>query len=260
MSRSRRVGGTCCICGQEGPLTFEHVPPRAAFNDRPVLELAFDAILKMEPGKDPEGGKIRQRGAGAYALCEVCNNRTGAWFSSDFAYWCHQGMDLLLRTGGEPTLCYPFRIYPLRVIKQILAIFCSTNGPGFARRNQDIAALLLSKERRFLSPDFGVFAYLNLRGGSRQTGITSILRLDASPSVVTLNEFCFPPFGYVLTMGSPPPEPQLVDISFFSKYGYDDFRTFYMSFPVLETHLALPGDYRSLDQILEARRQNKARE
>lgn len=29
---AKRVKGTCCICGQEADLTFEHIPPRAAFN------------------------------------------------------------------------------------------------------------------------------------------------------------------------------------------------------------------------------------
>lgn len=29
---AKKVKGTCCICGQETDLTFEHIPPRAAFN------------------------------------------------------------------------------------------------------------------------------------------------------------------------------------------------------------------------------------
>ena len=29
--------GTCRLCGARGELTFEHVPPKAAFNDRGVL-------------------------------------------------------------------------------------------------------------------------------------------------------------------------------------------------------------------------------
>lgn len=29
---ARKVHGICCICGKESDLTFEHIPPRAAFN------------------------------------------------------------------------------------------------------------------------------------------------------------------------------------------------------------------------------------
>ena len=29
---AKKVHGICCICGQETELTFEHIPPRAAFN------------------------------------------------------------------------------------------------------------------------------------------------------------------------------------------------------------------------------------
>ena len=29
---ARKVHSICCICGKESDLTFEHIPPRAAFN------------------------------------------------------------------------------------------------------------------------------------------------------------------------------------------------------------------------------------
>jgi hypothetical protein len=33
------IQGVCCICGSLGRLPFEHVPPRAAFNEHRVLTL-----------------------------------------------------------------------------------------------------------------------------------------------------------------------------------------------------------------------------
>lgn len=63
--------GSCRLCGVEGRLSFEHVPPRAAFNDRPILLYKFDEILNLGPDKTPStGGTIQQKGAGAYTLCE----------------------------------------------------------------------------------------------------------------------------------------------------------------------------------------------
>jgi len=34
--------GECCICGKIGKLTFEHVPPKAAFNDRGVFQAKME--------------------------------------------------------------------------------------------------------------------------------------------------------------------------------------------------------------------------
>jgi hypothetical protein len=44
--------GKCHICGNTGQLSFEHVPPESAFNDKPIIMKPF------EGGK----GKIQQRG------------------------------------------------------------------------------------------------------------------------------------------------------------------------------------------------------
>jgi hypothetical protein len=38
----------CHICGTYGKLSFEHVPPRAAFNDRRILHVAFEEIIATE--------------------------------------------------------------------------------------------------------------------------------------------------------------------------------------------------------------------
>jgi hypothetical protein len=36
----------CCICGQEKEMSFEHVPPRAAFNDKSVVFYNIKNILR----------------------------------------------------------------------------------------------------------------------------------------------------------------------------------------------------------------------
>ena len=91
MARSKKVFGRCRLCGNEGRLSFEHVPPRAAFNDRPILLYKFDEILDLGPDDTPpEGGTVQQKGAGAYTLCERCNNNTGSWYGKHFVSWCHR--------------------------------------------------------------------------------------------------------------------------------------------------------------------------
>ena len=58
---SRMQEGTCHICGTYGKLSYEHVPPQAAFNDKPIL---YKTILEILQGGNFNGlaGKKLQRG------------------------------------------------------------------------------------------------------------------------------------------------------------------------------------------------------
>jgi hypothetical protein len=114
--RNRKIG-LCRLCGIYGPLSREHVPPRAAFNDKPVwtarvAELFgakdFDSFISARSEQD-------QRGAGGYTLCKKCNNDTGAWYAPFFISWAHQGMEYLIKAHGAPAVSVPFHILPLRV-------------------------------------------------------------------------------------------------------------------------------------------------
>jgi hypothetical protein len=67
----KKIEGICRICGCYGPLTFEHVPPRKAFNNRPVIGLPFEQMMSLGPNDHPVG-KPQQAGNGlVYALCQM---------------------------------------------------------------------------------------------------------------------------------------------------------------------------------------------
>jgi hypothetical protein len=101
-----RVTGECCICGYIGELTFEHVPPRAAYNDRRVFEAKMENLLGGEwiPGTAVTNGRYLQRGAGRYSLCGKCNNDTGAWYGTPYVDFARQAMVILSRSKGELSL------------------------------------------------------------------------------------------------------------------------------------------------------------
>lgn len=46
--------GKCALCGKECELTFEHVPPRAAFNSTPARPVSGNEIFKEEVINDKE--------------------------------------------------------------------------------------------------------------------------------------------------------------------------------------------------------------
>ncbi|MGB9647454.1 MAG: hypothetical protein WCB44_20365, partial [Stellaceae bacterium] len=129
--------GTCHICGKYGKLSFDHVPPEAAFNDHRVLRISFEQV---SVGQHPDNlrGRYQQRGAGASTLCVKCNSDTGHWYGTAYADWAAQAMRILLGTSGRPSLEYPFRLFPLRVLKQVVCMFFSINSPLFHTRQPDL--------------------------------------------------------------------------------------------------------------------------
>ncbi len=246
----KKISGRCRICGSIGDLSFEHVPPRAAFNDRPVIRVNLEIALSLGPD-ELLTGQVQQRGMGDHTLCIPCNNNTGSWYGGNFVDWCYQGMEILRRSGGNPSLFYLNYLFPLRILKQIITMFFSVNIDGFQDKNPELVRFVLNKETRYLSPGYRFFVYYNVEGRHRSVGIVAGLRLDGrgdGPAV--FSEITSPPFGYVMALDNRPPDDRLYEISRFADYGYNEFRVEEIRLPVLPTHTGVPGDYRSKDQVL----------
>lgn len=179
MTRARKKIGTCCICGKEGKLSFEHVPPRSAFNDHPIFVANIKELIGNWDGELRSiKGKVHQLGAGDYTLCEKCNSDTGAWYGNAFADWAYQAFQVLTSARGEPSLYYNFRVFPLRVIKQIVCMFFSSNGPDFRTVHPDLVKFVLDREARHLKPSIRIYTYYNLAPVSRQSGVASLLNVE----------------------------------------------------------------------------------
>ena len=262
------VFGTCRICQKHTKLSFEHVPPHAAFNDRPAVNKQISELISKNPDNYfEEKGKKSQRGLGAYTLCEVCNSNTGGWYGTAFAEWAHQGMDILEYAYRTPLLYYNFRIFPLQVLKQIICMFFSITDDLFAFNHPDLVKFIRNKKERHLNPDIRIFAYYNVGPHGRYIGGASIEKIrpdeinrDTIENLVrqtqsdhargrVLSEIACIPLGYVMTFGSERPDNRLVDISFFAKSHYDDYTSIALRLPVLPVYTYFPGDYRNLEQI-----------
>ncbi len=75
---------TCRVCRRNvARLTFEHVPPRAAFNSERTRVYGLEHWLQRGERGELHGGRIEQRGAGDLTLCEDCNNKTGSWYGNE---------------------------------------------------------------------------------------------------------------------------------------------------------------------------------
>jgi hypothetical protein len=255
--RGKRVLGECHICGGQGTLSYEHVPPRSAFNNRPAVLKEIDWMRKGGPVIRP-GGQVQQRGAGGYTLCPRCNERTGKWYGEAYAEWAKEGLEAIHRCGWGTYVRHRFEIYPLRVLKQIVCMFFSANGPGFTKRHPDLVDFVLSRNRKYMQTDVRIYAFYTMSGLLRQAGVQSLIRLQQG--VYAFSEITFPPFGYVMFLRCGPHDPRLYDISFFDRYAFSKKRSISLVLPGLPVVTLYPGDYRTPEQLQRTIEENLALE
>ena len=158
--------GKCHLCGVHTTLTYEHVPPRSAFNDQPVRTRLGRHVVEATSWEEVKNARSKKepKGAGAYTLCGPCNNNTGDWYSRSYADWAYQALDLAEKAAVAPSLHFTFHIFPLRVIKQIACMFFSANDPEqFQPEHEDTVRFILNRERRYIDPRFRILAYFNCR-------------------------------------------------------------------------------------------------
>src|SRR5687768_10929171 len=119
---STKFIGKCQLCEAEGPLTFEHVPPRRVFNDRPAFAHTLEGLMIGTEFKKPPQVLDCRRGVGRHALCARCNGFTAFHYGEPFARWTYQCLDYARRVGDDNACILPFTIRPLEVLKQILTM------------------------------------------------------------------------------------------------------------------------------------------
>ena len=186
MPRRKKQTGICHICGNVGDLSFEHVSPRAAFNDKRHIKVKFDEVISLGP-EEIIKGPVQQGGIGTHTLCPKCNNITGHWYGARFVDWCYQGMDILIQSRGEPSLIYLNYLFPLSIIKQIIAMFFSVNSSSFRKNHQELVRFVLNKEAKYLSTKYRFFVYYSITGKFRFAGLTGKLEFRSYCQILCLS-------------------------------------------------------------------------
>jgi hypothetical protein len=223
MSRGRKkVLGVCRICLQYGELSFEHVPPESAFNGTRVLQHTMDDWLKSH-GTLSSGGRISQRGIGDYTLCPSCNSKTGGWYGNEYARWAEAGLHVLPRVPSGAELAFNLSYaYPLRFLKQAVAMFFSVNGPEVEKAQPDLVRFVLDKNRRSLQTGFNVFVRLYRGPLARCSGLSAVVKIGSEHRF--LSEIAYPPFSIVFSPSSRS-DSMIGCISHFGDFGYDERRS-----------------------------------
>ena len=231
MAQKKKIIGTCCICGRTAELTYEHIPPKSAFNHFSLRLYNFNSYILRNESKHIQYTQ-HQQGAGEYTLCESCNNLTGTWYGSAYAEFARQGLRYY-HGNAQGALCVPYRIYPLRVLKQIVSCFASVNGPFWCQQDPSIREFILNPEERRFPKEIDIRMYMQTRPRIKQNGIYGVMSISGERFVGS--EWAYPPFAFVNVCDTTTTKSrvlnELYSVRFFLNYRYDDYDTLYLRLP-----------------------------
>lgn len=250
--------GVCKICGINGEVTYEHVPPKSAFNNNkefytarvhPLFEkrnaATFEELTTLDKGKV----KKEQGGIGFYSLCRVCNNNTGSWYGRAYVDWVKQSAKYFDHLSEHKyTSSFNVKLFPLRVIKQIVSMFLSINYSGFIKDYPALKSFILQKKSNFFDSRIRIFTYYNLTGSLRYEPNLTLYNIKTSDALY-MSEITFPPLGYVMVMNEGKVDDRLLEITGFVNFNYDDEIELNQHMNIMPTHLKVIGDYRTKDEI-----------
>lgn len=237
----KMIQGICSLCGELKNLSFEHVPPKSAFNNKPIHIQTHDHLFNQN---SPFFGKrmTSNKGFGSFTLCESCNNTTGGWYARDFGSFAHQGMDII-RSLKKPALFITgiYDIMPLRVIKQTLTMFLCADKSGHLRSQKDLIEFIQKKEIKGIPARFKVFLYSTLSQKKRMMGYSVVY--NHLHGIQKWSEINFQPFGYLLAEESHAAQKDQFDMSCFGNYDYDEKVRIQITTPVLMVDNPWIGNY-----------------
>lgn len=259
----------CALCGKECELTFEHIPPRAAFNSKSARPVSGVEVLTEKNLNDKERMpwdttglryQNQQQGMGRYSLCAACNNNTGAWYGDAYVYFANVAHAAITnRSDDDPDGITIQGVYPLRFVKQVLSMFCSTcnsDAPAF----EPIKKFILDKNAVGLDKSkYKLCMYFTKSTVYKQTGImVSMKSTPAGIATMALAEITAYPFGFILYLDpSETWDYQGTDITACVDCGYDDKCDISMPWKIEEMNDIFPESYRSRDEIRKSFEKNK---
>lgn len=257
--------GLCRICRERPADSFEHVPPRRAFNDEPTRAYGLAEWLAREEG-GLAGGRIEQRGAGGVTLCVSCNNRTGSWYGRELVLAARAGAQILMELPLEELdasldhrwATVTFRQHPgvgphpLRFAKQIVTMLLAISPLSVSEEHPELGEFVLDRDRSGLSERYQL--YLALYAGPLARTVGGAIRVDVETRRPDyLVEVAYPPFSYVMTIDTPLDALPTTNITNMTSVRYEQMADVELEMIVGFGHTMYPGDYRSRAMVARDR-------
>ena len=249
--------GICHLCGLHKKLSFEHIPPKSAFNDQMVV---FQTMQNMLEGRK----KTKfHRGMGKDTLCEDCNKLTGAWYGKAFVDWSRQGFTWFDRVQNTEIPYLTFHIKPLNVLKQVFIMSMAMIADESLSYHKELVAFLLDRHSTTLPTKYRAYVYFSAAGSPRFATGMAIMRTDINSIDYVDAEVSRPPFGYCVTSSTKREKKSLAEsqglcnITGFANYDFNEKTTIHLHIPFRETHEPLPLDYRSAEEVKKHQERTK---
>lgn len=257
--------GKCALCGKECELTFEHIPPKKAFNNARAKIVTGDKLLYNEDRMPWDTNGLpytnQQQGSGKYSLCSECNNNTGSWYAEDYIAMAHAVAYALRQVKKDKyTITIP-ELHPLRIIKQILSMFCSVNQFD-DERIKILRQFVLDKEAKYLDKTkYKVCIYSTRSTITKSAPLTALLRIvNNGLETDIVSEITAAPIGLILYF-DPVTIPEYkffgTDITELADYNYDDIAKIVLPLFIYEVNDLFPLHYRTKEEIKECIEKNK---
>ena len=233
----------CAICGEKRVMTFEHIPPKSAFNNNPIFIQRHEHLIDRTSYLYGKKSKLNN-GFGIKSLCSSCNNNTGQWYANDYKNFAIQADNYFNSYDGVlSSHKVDFEIKPLNVIKQIMAMFFSVNhNSGVFEK--DVVEFMLNRYEKKLSSKYQVYMYFTYSPHKRLNGFQFIR--EASGENVICSEFNFQPFGFVLTSNSKPPNHFMANITKFTEFDFNQSVKLFIIAPYLDVKGTYNGTYNNI--------------
>ncbi len=248
--------GECAICGKMKKLTFEHIPPKAAFNGSKTKQYNISDYFKSENMPwDFTGLKYRQsqKGNGFYSLCRECNNNTGAWYGKDYCDFITKlGNSIIQQRAllqSQVVQIDATDIYPLRILKQIISMFLSLN------RDFDLPGLkefvLDKNSKSFDKNKYKICIYL-FKGTVIKFVPFCVLGNIKTFSITKVSEIADFPIGMILYI-DPNDNTKIegTDITEFSSFNYDEKQNILLPLYCKDVNTPFPCDFRTKSEIMK---------
>jgi hypothetical protein len=231
--------GMCHICGGQEKLTFEHIPPKRAFNSYPIAIRTIRGLMQQnEHGLDQAPLQKLRKGMGRDSLCEKCNGWTAQQYGNAFADFAVQALRYKDRVDSDGKLAVPFDIEPLRVIKQIIVMSLATAEFDDPRLHETLRRLVIYPFERHIPPLYQFDVYFNLGAPNDSRMVTNAMMCELGKGVrsYSLAEVAFPPMGYSLTtvqqgLGHYASEIGLCNINHFAESHLDERKVLWLAIP-----------------------------
>lgn len=190
------------------------------------------------------------------SLCKECNSLTGSWYGSAYALFAER-VALLATSYLDPNYhsVEIKELYPLRIVKQILSMFCSIN-PNL--KIDDLRKFVLDKNSKGIDKSkYKLCMYFTRSNVKRFLGACGMADIIKGTSFM-LSEITAFPLGFLLYFN--PTEDQEfkgIDITGLADSDYNECCNLKMPIVFYEVNNWLPFDYRSKAEIIGTSQPNQ---